>query len=789
MDRRYINFFITACALIMLFQLMNRQALVNPNPNDDPAAQQEEQQITEEDNSDSGDAPAEGDEPADPPIEAPQVNSPPYVTLGSIDPNGAYRMAATFDTAGATIRRLQFSSMQYRDLHDLAGFLGQLELKQGESGPIVQSVTPGSPAALAGIQKGDVLVSLDPPKSGNQEAIPLSEATSLALALADFKPGEQATITVNRDGTDQKLTAKLIRRPLDLIRPEAENIMLHSEQLPDDFEQHPSLEISISKVESPNAASKAALKKANNDLVHGVWAVDETVADQLTFSKVLPDLGLEVVKRFKIAKSAQDEDEDEDAEVGSYHLEFDVEIRNLLAKPQNVQYELQGPNGLPIEGFWYANKVGRKWSGYGIRDVLIRTYGSDEMDYACRNIAKGKVPAYGDGESLAYIGVDAQYFAATIVPLNDSTDQRWYNKFTPNLASTLFDEKSSYHQKYQNASFLLTSSELNLAPKDEAGSTQTHATQLFTGPKQPALLAKYTMPADPEESLEDFVYYGWFGNLGIPQLMVGILSFFYSFFGNYGLAIFCLTVVARGIMTPLSRKQAKNMALMQELKPEIDRLKARYKDDTQAQMRAQNELFAKHNYNPMGGCLLMFIQLPIFIGLYRALMVDVDLRQASLIPGLHWCSNLAAPDMLFDWSGFSFLPQWFLNGEGMFAMGPYLNILPVITVGLFLLQQKMFMPPPADEQAEMMQKVMQFMMFFMAFMFFKVASGLCLYFIASSLWGIAERKLIPRPATPGAGASTTTSTVEPKTTNRDSSSNKKLVANKAKSSKGGKRKR
>ena len=77
-------------------------------------------------------------------------------------------------------------------------------------------------------------------------------------------------------------------------------------------------------------------------------------------------------------------------------------------------------------------------------------------------------------------------------------------------------------------------------------------------------------------------------------------------------------------------------------------------------------------------------------------------------------------------------------------LGPYLNVFPLLTIGLFIWQQKMFMPPPADEQAAMQQKIMQYMMIFMGVMFFKVASGLCLYFIASSLWGIAERKLLPR---------------------------------------------
>ena len=108
---------------------------------------------------------------------------------------------------------------------------------------------------------------------------------------------------------------------------------------------------------------------------------------------------------------------------------------------------------------------------------------------------------------------------------------------------------------------------------------------------------------------------------------------------------------------------------------------------------------------------------------------------------IRWCSDLAAPDMLWNWSNVmpAFVQGW---------LGPYLNVLPLVTVGLFVAQQKLFMPPPMNEQAAMQQKVMSFMMIFIGFLFFKVASGLCIYFIASSLWGIAERKLLPKATVP-----------------------------------------
>jgi YidC/Oxa1 family membrane protein insertase len=139
------------------------------------------------------------------------------------------------------------------------------------------------------------------------------------------------------------------------------------------------------------------------------------------------------------------------------------------------------------------------------------------------------------------------------------------------------------------------------------------------------------------------------------------------------------------------------------------------------------------------------------MGLYRSLATDVELRQAPLFSSaVRWCSNLAAPDMMVDWS--NFMPGFLVAPEGW--LGPYLNIFPLLTIGLFLWQQKLFMPPAVDEQAKMQQQVMKYMMFFMALMFFKVPCGLCLYFIASSLWGIAERLMLPtaKPSAALAGA-------------------------------------
>jgi YidC/Oxa1 family membrane protein insertase len=274
---------------------------------------------------------------------------------------------------------------------------------------------------------------------------------------------------------------------------------------------------------------------------------------------------------------------------------------------------------------------------------------------------------------------------------------------------------------------------------------------VFLGPKRPNLLSQYypksaTLPGDPNYSLEDLIYYGWFGS--IARIMLSILHFFFHIVGNYGLAIIMLTVLVRGLMFPISYKQTKNMARIQALKPEMDRINEKYKTDLQKKSQATQELYRKHSINPLGGCLPLFLQMPIFIGLYRSLMVDVELRQSPLFTSaIRWCSNLAAPDMLWNWS--SIMPPFITQG----ILGPYLNILPIVTVSIMLVTQKMSMPPPANEQAAMQQKMMKYMMVFFGLMFYKVAAGLCLYLIVSSLWGIAERKLLPKNQLAGAAAS------------------------------------
>jgi membrane protein insertase Oxa1/YidC/SpoIIIJ len=141
--------------------------------------------------------------------------------------------------------------------------------------------------------------------------------------------------------------------------------------------------------------------------------------------------------------------------------------------------------------------------------------------------------------------------------------------------------------------------------------------------------------------------------------------------------------------------------------------------------------------------------MPIFLGLYFAMQESIHFRLANFL----WIENLAAPDMLIWWT--EHIP-WISTPDSlgnMLYLGPFFNILPMIAVALMMVQQIQTMPPPTDEQQATQQKMMKYMTIVFGVMFYKVAAGLCIYFIASSLWGCAERMLLPKKKVAPTGGS------------------------------------
>jgi YidC/Oxa1 family membrane protein insertase len=530
-------------------------------------------------------------------------------------------------------------------------------------------------------------------------------------------------------------------RPFAVLRPEIENYRMRGAEPPPDFEDPASFLVRLWQLNG-KPLNDAGAKRLAEVLETENWEIAESRETSVAFRRALPELQLEIIKRYTLEPTPPEQREIvEHADYPGYHVQLDVELRNTADTEQSVSYRLKGPTGMPIEGWWFAHKISRhRWFGAaGLRDVVVRFDGHQTTQVDGPQIAEGDVQPMGDGQALAFAGVDGQYFAAVLIPIRKKLDEVWFDTTEAIVAGTLPDARTP--RTYTNVTCLLTRQAIPLA----AGATHRDSYQVFMGPKRPELLSQYYAAGDPNMSLKDIVYYGLALFGVVARAMLAILHFFYSIIGNYGIAIVMLTVLVRGAMFPISFKQTQNMARMQALKPEMDRITEKFKTDMQKRSQAIQELYRKHNINPLGGCLPVFLQLPIFIGLYRALMVDVELRMSPLFSdAIRWCSNLAAPDMFWNWSWIT--PQFIDSGQGIFALGPYLNLLPIVTIALFLVTQKMAMPAPTNEQAVLQQKMMKYMTIFMGLLFYKVASGLCLYFIASSLWGIAERKLLPKAA-------------------------------------------
>jgi YidC/Oxa1 family membrane protein insertase len=645
-----------------------------------------------------------------------------YFSLGSADSTKPFRMVATLTSRGAALERVELNGPRFMALEVRSGYMGYLAPIDGKGGALVRVVGASTPADLAGIQPGDVITKLDDRQ--------ITGASELLDALAGTRPRQTVKVTVRRGEEQRQFDVTLARTPAQVIRPEQDTIPLDIVKPG----AHDPLSVLLTLDEVDERRVLPSAEELADVRLRGVnWKGDKLNDHTIQFERIVAKYNLKVIKRYQLAQS----DPSIEGPQADHHLTITIELQNLdQDKPRDLAYRLDGPTGLPTEGWWFLNRISTSWSGVGTRDVALRFEDNPATLISSLKIAEGTVDEEKRPETdkapLVYAGVDSQYFAAVLLPQRAAPNDVWFSEIKPLRVGEV--PKDVPRRKLTNVTCRLVSTKLHLEP----GESAKHEFQLFVGPKQPALLAQY---GTDNTTLEQLVYFGWSIWGVVAAFLTKVLHFFYGIVGNYGIAIIMLTVLVRLCMFPLSRKQALSAQKMQELQPEMKKINEKFKGNNEARARAMQELWRKHNYNPMGGCLLAFVQLPIFIGLYRALMIDVELRGAPLFSeSIRWCSDLSAPDMLFHWG--NWWPQYLFGETGW--LGPYFNVLPLITIALFLVQQKMFMPPATDEQTAMQQKVMTWMMVFMGILFYKVASGLCLYFIASSLWGIGERKLLPK---------------------------------------------
>jgi YidC/Oxa1 family membrane protein insertase len=241
--------------------------------------------------------------------------------------------------------------------------------------------------------------------------------------------------------------------------------------------------------------------------------------------------------------------------------------------------------------------------------------------------------------------------------------------------------------------------------------------------REPLSYTVYVGPKDFEAlnavhpALDRAIDFGWFHFIARP--LVYVLRFSHTLTGNFGVDIIILTFLVKLAFFPLSNKSFKSMAQMREVQPLMERLREEHKDDREKLNKEIMELYRRHKINPLGGCLPMIVQMPVFIGLYQALSNAIELRQA---PFFGWIQDLSQPDRLGS------LNLWFIEPPGL----PILTLLMGATM---LLQQAM--APPAGDPAQ--QKMMMLMPVIFTVMFVNFPSGLVLYWLVNNVLSIAQQ--------------------------------------------------
>ena len=295
-----------------------------------------------------------------------------------------------------------------------------------------------------------------------------------------------------------------------------------------------------------------------------------------------------------------------------------------------------------------------------------------------------------------WIGLVQHYFVSAWIPATNQAREFYTNKLGDKVFA--IGAKSSLGM---------------IAP----GASKEVSADLYMGPQTHDELVK-TAPG-----LEYTVDYGWLTFIASPLFMV--LSAINSLVHNWGVAIILLTILIKLAFYPLSAAGYRNMAQMRELAPRLQSMKEKFGDDRQKMQQAMMELYKKEKINPMGGCLPILIQIPVFISLYWMLLGSVEMRHA---PFMLWIQDLSAPDTLFG-----SLPEWLPLLGGM-----PIGLLPILMAATMLIQTKLNPKPTDPVQA----KVMLIMPIVFSIFFFFFPAGLVLYWLVNNILSIAQQARI-----------------------------------------------
>ena len=404
-----------------------------------------------------------------------------------------------------------------------------------------------------------------------------------------------------------------------------------------------------------------------------VWSVASTSKDELRFTWVGD--GVSITRTWSLAEPP-------------YQLLSSLEVRNDGASSRSV--------GLGVTAAHYVRREDEKGGffgrpspalSHGICQYGDETVREDREGLLSEDETRPMQPhSYGPG--VDFVALGSVYFAIIAAPEGEQAER--CDLLSTNRGGTLDEPDGS-----------LFESRLAYAPKQLGpGEAATFRTAVYAGPKDYDALEAFG------HGSTNVIDLGWFSF--IARGMSWLLRAIYGFIGNWGVAIILLTLLVRVLLLPFVIPQFKNMAKQRALKPEIDKINELYKDDREKKGAAMMELWRKHKVNPLGGCLPVLLQMPIFFALYQTLSTSIELYHA---PFVAWWTDLSSPD-------------------------PY-YVLPIVLGALMFIQQKLTPVQMDAAQAKVMLYAMPLMMTFFMLL---LPTGLCLYMVTSSAVGITQQR-------------------------------------------------
>ena len=433
--------------------------------------------------------------------------------------------------------------------------------------------------------------------------------------------------------------------------------------------------------------------------------------------------------------------------VPQYELHAAVEIVARDPRVQKAYYVLHGPPALPREG-----------QRRDYRGAVVGLWGEGKVDverYEGKDDGGPRI-----GPEMAWIGQEDKYFTVVLIPLVASPDGGHVMPGSRPASGTFAAGGEVSGRTVTEGRKELALPVVRLESKAVAldpGAPVRHELAVFAGPKDPGHLEAYYQ----EIGLDKLVVWSQCCSFFAPisRVLLTVVEAFHAVVGNWGVAIIMLVIALQIVLLPVTKWSAKSMAQMQSMAPKMQEIREKYASD---QKKMQEELAKIGGFKAFGGCLPMFVQMPIWIGLYGALLVAIQLRHSAFLPaawipaGSLFLQDLSAPDALVHWAAPLYLPGqdipllgWVIGGiQSMLGGGGGITsftILP-IAVGLLMYVQQKLMPSAsgsaaANPQAQQQQKMMmRFMPIFLGVVLYSAPSGLCLYIMTSSLIRLVENK-------------------------------------------------